>query len=316
MLQQTSTTLLITVALALQGCGNTNRQTPSTTNLAAVDISSVPLSRTLDLETPEGRTEAYLITRGSLSSEDEIVFYFSGRIYADIPALAEATPELGLRRPLLRFEGFNIARFIETEDGGRRMLSRELMLYEDLDGRVIDCWQNPLTETPVTVAHVWNDPVSFGVGDVAAESLGDTVAFRVEVSINTPSPLAGDDYGVFSASDIYQTTEIFDFFVARNELDDPTVRSARASLAWTRVGQWLPWMQMGQRPGRLIYHALGRKLPGGFAELPEHVRELVMNEDPSYANAPSAEREGPNATSWSRFRDLIDAGRYQERCDP
>ena len=57
-------------------------------------------------------------------------------------------------------------------------------------------------------------------------------------------------------------------YVAREDLEDTTIRSAPVNISWTRVGQYLPWMQMGDRPGKLVYHVRGYKVLKGLEALP------------------------------------------------
>ena len=57
--------------------------------------------------------------------------------------------------------------------------------------------------------HVANDPVKFGVGEVNYTELGDQVSF-FSVLLAYRSPLADRDvFAPFSASDVYQSNELF-----------------------------------------------------------------------------------------------------------
>jgi hypothetical protein len=108
--------------------------------------------------------------------------------------------------------------------------------------------------------------------------------------------------------------ELFDFFASRADLSDPALSSVPATFTWTRVGQWMPWMQMGQRPGWLVFHARGRKLEGGFDALPERLRRTAVDRaGTDFAHAPTTDRS-PNATSWTRYRALVEAGEAGEGC--
>ncbi len=258
---------------------------------------------------------SFLLARGSADPAAEVVFHWTGAIYADVPAAPGDTAERSFGEPLLRFEGFNIARFVQGEEHATaRMLSRELGLYLDpASGEPLDCWHNPFTGGDVAVAHVFNDPVNVTLGDTLPRQVGEQLVWSFELALSYPSPLPVDGYPEYSAGNTYQSTEIFDFFVDADALDGAGRMGAPATLSWTRVGPWLPWMQMGQRPGRLIYHATGHKLPGGFDDLPERLRRVVRDTAPEYARAPS-EDVSPNATSWTTFRALLESGEYVPAC--
>ncbi len=274
-----------------------------------------PLS--LDLDDPVDAEFAFLKTRGSLEEGAETYFYWTGSIFAQQDVDPFAAPDSNFPGPILRFEGFNVARITPTDDG-LRMVSREMAVYQDLDGDVIDCWWNGATGTDspryVRVAHVWNDPVNFTIGAPDHDELGDHVVWTTEVMLNYASPLSVDDYPEYSASNTYQAAEMFNWYTRRADLEDPTLDSVPVQISWDRVGQFLPWMQAGQTEGRLLYHTRGRKLPGGYDDLPEHLREYVEAQDPSFAHAPSQDL-GPNMTSWRVFKQRLDSGDYVPTCD-
>lgn len=264
----------------------------------------------------ENHPQAFLATRGSTHPEDEVVYHWTGTIHASVPVAPLAEPERTHGEPLLRFEGYNIARFLPIEGTDQvRMLSREVGVYQDpATGTILDCWTNPWTGAEVPVVHVYNDPVNGTFGDVASRQLGDQLVWSFEFSLAYPSPLPVDEFGPYSAGNTYQSTEVFDFVASLDAFDDPTTASVPATMTWTRVGQWLPWMQMGQRPGSLVYHAVGRKLPGGWDDLPESLRTFVSDHAPAFSHAPAADDGSPNATTWSVFRDLVRAGEYVPEC--
>lgn len=285
-----------------------------------IDAAPAPVdagTRSLDLASPEDNAWAFLKARGSLDPNEEVVFYWTGEIFADIPTTIAPPGGPVFGQPLLKFEGFNIARFTPAA-GGTQMLSRELALYLDpSSGEVLDCWPNPLNGgRRVRVLPVLNDPVNFVLGggaDYTAD--GEDVTFSTNVFITYRSPLPVASYPSYSASDAYQSSEMFNFFVRRSDLEYLGHTSVPARISWVRVGQYLPWMQLGQAAGRLVYHTRGRKLLGGFSELPQRIREYVSSRAPDYEHAPSSASAGSNATSWRYFKAQVDQGTYTPECD-
>ena len=257
---------------------------------------------------------AFVRTRGSLSPEKNVYFYWSGSIYArasDPQSLVHAGP---IQTPILKFEGFNVARF-ERHESGVRMLSREVSFYKDLDGNIIDCWTNPWTKEKNSVLHVYNDPVNFQLSAPQHTQMGDYLAWSIDVNLAYPSPLSVQEYPRYSASDVYRSTEMFDFFALKSDLEESKSHPVPVHMTWTRIGQFLPWMQMGQNTGELVYHIQGYKVLEGFEGLPEALKKTVKARAPSFEFAPD-EFQKPNATSWRYFKQQKDAGQYQDKCEP
>ena len=271
----------------------------------------------LDFTDPDDLEHAWLKTRGTTEENGEVVFYWTGTIHIQQDVAPHGPAVNEFPGPVLRFEGFNIARFEEQSDG-IRVITREMAVYQNLAGQIIDCWYNAATGTdaprPVRVAHVWNDPVNFTVGAADFDRLGDEIVWTTEVALNYTNPLPMDTYPEYSAGNTYQSIELFNWVTQLEDLQDPDMSSVPVTISWDRVGQFLPWMQAGQTPGRLIYHTRGRKLLGGYDELPEHLREYVEANDPSYASAPEQDTS-PNMTSWRSFAQLLASGDYVPTCD-
>ena len=279
--------------------------------------TELPEQLSLDLEDEEDNQLAWLKTRGSLNPEEDVFFYWTGSIYLlqDAEPTGDAFTEFP--GPILEFEGYNVARFTPLDDGVR-MVSREVAVYKSGYGQILDCWANSVlgVENPsaVPVVHVWNDPVSHTLYGADYDRFGDEIVFRTEIQLNYPSPLPVDDYPEYSASNTYQSVELFNWYVDLADLQNPEIESAPVSFSWSRQGQLLPWMQAGQDGGKLVYHTRGRKLPGGFTDLPEDLQEFVLENGPEYQTAPDQDW-GQNMTSWRVFKELYDSGAYSPDCN-
>ena len=241
---------------------------------------------------------AFMKVRASLDGSDAVQ-WFAGTVHAWFPTE---------HRQLFRIEGYNVARAVEA-DGGYDLLSREVAFYLDpTSNQPLERWPNPFTERDVEVLHIWNDPVNFrfrlegpyGAWYVPVTEVGEVVVFTSDVFLSYPSPLPRSRYPDNSQDDTYHAAELFQFFARRADIDDPALASAPVQTSWTRLGPWLPWMGMGDRPGQLVYHCQGGELAGGFAALPTWLRERVEAERPEFTTAPS-EFSAPNETSWTYF---------------
>lgn len=248
----------------------------------------------------------FIKIRADLNLHRETVFRWTGSIYAFIPG--EPT------RQLFDFEGYNIARAVPDAEG-YALLTREASFYKAIGGDILETWANPFTGAQVRVIPVWNDPVNQYFPFLRADGspfllpltdLGEgDLCLKMDVFLAYPSPLPRALYPHHSASDLYQGGELSQFFVKRADLDNAELGSVPALLSWTRIGPWLPWMEMGDRPGWLIYQCRGKKLPAGYAGLPEAIRHYVETHAPQFASAPT-EDSGENETSWTYFRKLME----------
>ena len=195
------------------------------------------------------------------------------------------------------------------------MISREVSVYKDLYGNIIDCWDNsvlkPETPQDVPVVHVWNDPVNFTISGGNGVKVGEQVVWTTEVFLNYPSPLPVESISGIFCGNTYQSSEIFKFFSQWEDLNDPTQNSVPVTLTWSRVGQYLPWMQMGQQPGKLVYHTHGFKVMDGFDGLPQALKDFVLERDPKFQFAPDTD-VSPNETSWKVFKKF-GVGRVRPR---
>lgn len=258
-----------------------------------------------DLSDPAQNLRSFVRTRASLGPEETVVWW-TGHVHAQAPGADF--------RPLFRFEGFNIARIVPV-DGGFRMLAREAAFYQDpRTGAILDAWDNTFTGESCEVLHVWNDPVNMdflldgprGPWRAPVTEVGDEVMWGQDILLAYPSPLPVATYPDNSADDVYRAAELFQFFASRADLDRPAADSVPCRFAWTRLSPWLPWMRMGARPGGLVFHCHGAKLPG-YDALPEHLRKHVAAHAPEFGAAP-AEWSAPNQTSWTYFRSRYPGG--------
>ncbi|MFD5284807.1 DUF1838 domain-containing protein [Streptomyces rubrogriseus] len=242
------------------------------------------------MTTPAQSLRSLARTRASLDGE-EVTYWWSGSVFA-------WAPDEPYER-LFGFEGVNVARLVhDAEDGpdSYRLLTREAAFYLDpVTGDILETWRD------LPVVHVWNDPANqkWRPFPVPTTDLGDQVCFSLEIPLAYPSPLPTAQYPRHSAGDTYRALELFQFFARREDLAGPDP-SVPATMSWTRMSPWVPWMARGGRPGGLTYHCRGRKL-GSYTEVPERTRAHIADHHPRFARAPRKWSE-PNETSWTYFR--------------
>ena len=249
----------------------------------------------------------------------DVVSWLSGEVVRQLPD-RPATVLFGI-------EGFTIMRAHEASDGWT-IAGREVWFHTD-SGRdeILDHWTDPVNGRVVEVSPVWatssvmrlsdhkrhdrSSPIGPDAATVASdassgpsavtrftvERLGDTITYCVNSAGLAPA---------FGSESVRYTARLQDLS------SDSSSVACRISVA--RVSG-LPAALSGEadgpqsRPGGyLLYHLDGRKLAGGYGELPARLRERVEADRPEFAFAPtesagsSGERRGRTRKSWLSSR--------------
>jgi hypothetical protein len=266
----------------------------------------------LDLGKPDDALRAYRKLVVSLKDETPTVIWFQGRIYSRVAGERD--------RLLFSYQAFNVRQAKTLSEPGRgygyRQVSRELLLYTDPQtGEVLRTWKNPWTGKDVEVLHVANDPVNqqplFAQGGPRGPFKWEPAIkegkgfYAIEVPLLYPNPLGGEYQDFVGGT--YQAIEMFGFFFDEKELLGPGDDS-QTSVSWARTSQWLPWMEMGARPGWLQYTGHGQRV-SSFELLPEVLKKEVAASYPDYRTPPPVDDTRPNETSWTYFKKKIDEKR-------
>jgi hypothetical protein len=280
--------------------------------LAATALGNPALARKLDLSNPDDALQAYRKIQCSTEDLAPVVYHWEGRVYSRVPGEPD--------RLLFGVSGMNVRQCVTVTDPKRgkgvRMVSRELMLYLDpVTGEPLKTWTNPWTGQTVDVIHVANDPVNMRAPMFSVDEKGEPFSLKariengrvfmpIEVPLFYRNPLAGDyqDY----VGNQYHAMEIFDFIADQSDLQDGSKPRAKASIAWVRIAEWLPWMKMGSRPGVTVTNATGQAI-GDINDLPPVLLNQIKTNYPIYMSPPPADDARPNETSWTYFKKLIDA---------
>jgi Protein of unknown function (DUF1838) len=269
---------------------------------AALCFTASAFSQKLDLGKSEDMLTAYVKVRGSLDPKEETVVYDEGTIFAVIPNQPI--------RAIMKFQMYNIARF-EKNDSGYTLITREMLAYEDIKtGAILSRWFNPLIKDSVDVLHVWNDPVNSRntSSDFSLPMMrlsNDRICFNIDVPLFYPSPLKKADWPKNSRSDMYQAAELFKFYFSEKDINNKKLNTVPSEISWTRFSDFLPWMNMGDAPGYLMYSSQGSKLKGGWNALPQNIKDFVMKTAPQYQHAPE-KFTSPNMTSWKYFKKVME----------
>ena len=288
-----------------------NFTSPVLLGLSLLFSAHVHAAKPIDPLSPEGSVQIGRKVQCSMKDEDPQVFTWAGRAYARVPGEKD--------RHIFNLEGMNIRQCVSVEDEirgtGYRMVSREIMLYLDPEtNEVMRTFANPWTGATNQVIHVANDPVNgrpnFGrdaegnPSGTPLKEINGTWFMNFEVPLFYTNPLAGDYQQYVGGT--YHATEIFDFSGDLEELLDPKQAVAYPTVAWVRIAQWLPWMEMGSRAGLLYFNAVGKKLEN-FDQLPKVMKDEIAANYPDYVAPPPGDDTRPNETSWTYMKKIIDS---------
>lgn len=283
---------------------------PGPLQMTRTSVLDIPRDPELDLDDPATNFMAMLKLRADLAEKD-CFFAFPGEAWAMVDQESN--------RRLFKTFGVGASRIEEVEEGWR-IFSREVLYYLDPDtGEILEAWKNPwLGGREVEVFHIANDPVN-GVftrqGNPVLSppypyvAYGDDVVFQWNFYIFKPAALSRSEYPIYSSGDKDQHAELWGITGRRSEILNPDITSASCVMSWSRVADWLPWMQMGANPGTMVFHSHSMKLLGGVGDLPRYILDYTEKNFPKYLEAPK-EWLGPVMTSSAgEFKKVIDSRR-------
>ena len=286
----------------------------------ALFATGVASAEDITLTGGDAFTASQKSTCGTLEEGRTRYGIFEGRAWSRVPGEKD--------RHLFDVLGINVRQchVIEDETRGRgfRSVSREIMVYFDPEtGEVADNWENPWTGETIQPIHVANDPVNMRSiryernEDVTPSDssrtfrrYGDIVASSAEIPLFYENPLGGDFQAYVGGK--YHAMEIFNsFYAADRILDNATVSVGESHLAWSRVAQWLPWLEMGDRPGLMIFNATGFST-FDKSRVPDKLKTLLDERYPEYWTPPPLDDDRPNETSWTVFKKYLEARNRDE----
>jgi len=238
---------------------------------------------------------------------------WQGRGYSRVPGEKD--------RHLFNVMGINVRQCDIKEDEvrgtGYRSVSREIMVYLDPEtNEIMDTWTNPWSGKEVEVVHVANDPVNMrGYSyekdeegnysrPVSVLNYGKHSMSSAEIPLFYANPLGGE-YQAYVGGE-YHAMEIFNTVYDTEELMNSDIsRLGHSYISWSRLAQWLPWMEMGGRAGIMVFNATGFST-FDKSEIWPRLQEILDERYPLYNTPPPAEDPRPNETSWTVFEKFME----------
>ncbi|MFS4467200.1 DUF1838 family protein [Maribacter sp. 2210JD10-5] len=251
-------------------------------------------------------------TCNTLEEGKPVYGMWEGRIYSRVQGEKD--------RHLFNVVGINVRQCDCVEDPvrgkGFRSVGREIMMYLDPEtNEIIDTWDNPWTGQTVDVVHVANDPVNMRgyvyekdeEGKVSAKTsfrkYGDVAVTSYEIPLFYNNPLSGDYQKYVGGT--YHAMEIFNTYYKAEELTNSKIKDlSQSNISWSRISQWLPWMEMGSRQGWIIANATGESILDKDGVW-DRLKVILNDRYPLYFNPPERDDKRPNETSWTVFKKFL-----------
>ena len=163
------------------------------------------------LATPEGYLKYDIKKGASLDPRHQSIGYWNGSVYG----WSYDSRSRPVYEKLFLFEGFNVRRVYQEEDGHYVSLSREVSVYRDREtGDVLVAWTNSYSGTDSEVFAVANDPVNALLYPAVGlySYYGNHTNLGSDILLEYPNPLQPDQYGPFSSGELYIGAELFLYF--------------------------------------------------------------------------------------------------------
>jgi hypothetical protein len=246
-------------------------------------VSGSPPARAPDLALPENNLRALVRMTASLKERD-VPWWYDGTIFGVVPGEHP--------RPLVKFQGMELYWMRHLPDGAYELIGNTLTFFHDVEtGAVLSEFRNPYTGAtsqvlPAVQGGGAGRGFNYSVKGIRFTRLLDQLP---EESLILDWSFARDmvwlhnwtRYPPGMPPPRWQQQTMFasqkDFLNAR--LDSvPVVFSSTVHMPW------LKWMEMGDRPGHIVWHAGGAKLDS-VRELPDGYRQRAEKDYPAMLTA-------------------------------
>ncbi|GMW06610.1 MAG: hypothetical protein AMXMBFR8_14070 [Nevskiales bacterium] len=248
--------------------------------------------RAPDLTAPDVNLRALVRMTASLRERD-VPWWYDGTIYG---VVAGEQP-----RALVRFEGMELYWMRHLSGGDYEMVGNTVTFFRDLEtGRMLEHFRNPYTGRENTV-------------NAATQGGGAGRGFTYSVNGVRPTafmdrmpekPLVLDwsfvrdmvwlhNHTAYPPSMAPPRMQRQTLFAPLNAFLDEDSDSIPAVFSSTVLMPWLKWMEMGDAPGHVVWHAAGAKLDS-IDGLPDEFRRRAEREHPHLMTAnPARPKEVP-----------------------
>ena len=117
---------------------------------------------------------------------------------------------------------------------------------------------------------------------VSGEDIWVTFGFGGE----RDNPLSTDEWPLASSGDRLHAYTQVTYQGRLSDLENSQLSNVPYRFTSLGMTSWVPWLLMGQRPGFLVWHSMGRKVDS-LAETSPELREFLADEFPDFLTSPA-----------------------------
>lgn len=273
----------------------------------ASDAEAASTAAALDLTDPAKRLDTFIKVEGDISGKT-VVQYGVGSIYTFIEGQTD--------RKLFDTEAYAVRRY-QRIDGGWVRLHREVAIYRDADtGKIINEWYNPYLERKVPVMDIVQEfNRQYLVADlgksfnVTVKTHDDDAFFVRNFFISREAEIQPKDYPLHGQDTRWELSEYHNYFCKVSDLVNPKLTSVAAVGVTNSVSSFLPWLEMGNVPGHLIFQMRSSKL-ARVEDMPKDLVDYAAKNYPDHLQAPDKFLPADaNTTGQNYYRQIIDRAR-------
>ena len=223
-----------------------------------------------DLTSPESNLSGMLRMTASLAEED-VPWWFDGTIFGMV---GESAP-----LPLVRFEGWEVYWVRSVGNGAYELTGHTVTFFYDIaTGKMLDTFDNPYTgERNQVAASVQGGGAGSGFNySVAGVRPTRFLDKMPEAPLQLQWSAVRDVIWVHAETAYppglpQPRKQQQTMFAPLADFQNPEIRNLPTIFSATVFENWPRWMQMGDRPGHVIWHASGAKI-ASLDELPSEFR--------------------------------------------
>ena len=273
--------------------------------------SGAQAATAIDFTDPTQKLDAFIKVEGDTAGK-EVVQYGVGSIYTFIEGQKD--------RKLFDTEAFAVRRYEHTPGGWIRF-HREVAVYRDAQtGKIINSWFNPYLERNVEVIDIYQQfnrqylVADLGKSfDINVKVHDDDAFFSRNFFVSREAEIQPKDYPLQGQDSRWELSEYHNYFCKLSDLNNKKLSSAPCVAATNSVSSFLPWLEMGNVPGHLIFQMRSAKL-ARVEDMPKDLVDYVTKHYPTYLKAPETfVPNDANTTGMNFYKQIIDAKRGAKR---
>ena len=234
---------------------------------------------TVELDTPEANLVGFMRMMASLEEVD-VPWWYNGTVYAIQGE--EENP-----RALFTYEGMELYLITDLGDGSFELTGNTVTFFKDFEGNWLREYENPFTGKTVEVGAAVQ-----GGGPGRGFNLSPDGGIRPTKLLDKIPDEPVKKWWSVAAGQVWMNNDTVyppglpppraqgqSMFVPLADFNNSDLVRLPSVFSSTVTMPWQEWMEMGDRPGHLLWHAAGAKL-SSIDELPADYRKRAEAEYP------------------------------------